>query len=70
MRFGNWLTTEQGRALWQAPDIMRVEKARIVCAIPIEAGCKAVIGSFLKQAGVFWTDRGANAILALPCQPP
>ncbi|HYL37544.1 MAG TPA: ISKra4 family transposase [Bryobacteraceae bacterium] len=33
----------------------------------IEAGCKTVIGSRLKQSGMFWTLRGANAILALPC---
>jgi len=31
----------------------------------IEAGCKTVIGSRLKQSGMFWTVRGANAILAL-----
>ena len=33
----------------------------------IEAGCKAIIGSRLKQSGMFWTVRGANAILALRC---
>lgn len=33
----------------------------------IEAGCKSVIGSRLKQSGMFWTVRGANAILALRC---
>jgi hypothetical protein len=33
----------------------------------IEAGCKTVIGSRLKQSGTFWTVRGANAILALRC---
>ena len=32
----------------------------------IEAGCKNVIGQRLKQSGMFWTERGANAILALP----
>ncbi len=31
----------------------------------IEAGCKTVIGSGLKRSGMFWTVRGANAILAL-----
>lgn len=31
----------------------------------IEAGCKTVIGSRLKQSGMFWTIRGANSILAL-----
>jgi hypothetical protein len=33
----------------------------------IEAGCKTVIGSRCKQSGMFWTLRGANAILALRC---
>jgi hypothetical protein len=33
----------------------------------IEAGCKTVIGKRLKQSGMFWTVRGANAILALRC---
>ena len=33
----------------------------------IEAGCKTVIGARLKQSGMFWTVRGANAILALRC---
>jgi hypothetical protein len=33
----------------------------------IEAGCKSVIGSRLKRSGMFWTVRGANAILALRC---
>ena len=33
----------------------------------IEAGCKSVIGSRLKQSGMFWTVDGANSILALRC---
>jgi hypothetical protein len=33
----------------------------------IEAGCKAIIGARCKQSGMFWTVRGANAILALRC---
>src|SRR5262249_1539134 len=33
----------------------------------IEAGCKTVVGSRLKQSGIFWTLRRANAILALRC---
>ena len=33
----------------------------------IEAGCKIVIGSRLKQSGMFWTVSGANAIIALRC---
>jgi len=33
----------------------------------IEAGCKTVMGSRLKRSGMFWTVRGANAIIALRC---
>jgi hypothetical protein len=33
----------------------------------IEAGCRAVIGSRLKQSGMFWTVRGGNSIIALRC---
>jgi hypothetical protein len=33
----------------------------------IEAGCKTVIGSRLKQSGMFWTVGAANAIIALRC---
>lgn len=33
----------------------------------IEAGCKTVIGRRLKMSGMFWTVRGANAIIALRC---
>jgi hypothetical protein len=30
-------------------------------------GCKAVIGLRLKESGMFWTVRGANAILSIRC---
>jgi hypothetical protein len=33
----------------------------------IEAGCKTVVAFRLKRSGMFWTVRGANAILALRC---
>lgn len=33
----------------------------------VEAGCKTVIGKRLKCSGMFWTVRGANAIIALRC---
>ena len=33
----------------------------------IEAACKHVIGQRLKQSGMFWSERGANAIIALRC---
>jgi hypothetical protein len=33
----------------------------------IEAACKTIIARRLKQSGMFWTLRGANAIIALRC---
>lgn len=33
----------------------------------VEAGCKTVIGKRLKQSGMEWSVRGANAIIALRC---
>jgi hypothetical protein len=33
----------------------------------IEAGCKTVIASRFKRSGMFWTVRGANAIVSLRC---
>jgi len=33
----------------------------------VEAGCKHLIGQRLKQSGMEWTVRGANAIIALRC---
>jgi len=33
----------------------------------IEAGYKSVVGARLKRSGMFWTVRGANAIIALRC---
>jgi hypothetical protein len=33
----------------------------------IEAGCKSIVGVRFKQSGMFWTVRGANAIIALRC---
>lgn len=33
----------------------------------VEAGCKVTVGARLKRAGMHWTVRGANAILALRC---
>jgi hypothetical protein len=33
----------------------------------IEAGCKSIAGARLKRSGMFWTVRGANAIIALRC---
>ncbi len=33
----------------------------------IEAGCRTVIAPRLKRSGMFWSVRGANAIVALRC---
>ncbi|MCL5885247.1 MAG: ISKra4 family transposase [Deltaproteobacteria bacterium] len=33
----------------------------------VEAGCRTVIGTRLKQSGMEWSVRGANAIIALRC---
>ena len=33
----------------------------------VEAGCKVVVGTRLKRAGMHWTFRGSNAIIALRC---
>ncbi len=44
----------------------RVQKLFVGSGV-IEAACKTVIGSRLKQSGMFWTVRGANAIIALRC---
>jgi len=33
----------------------------------VEAGCKVLIGTRLKRAGMHWTVNGANAIIALRC---
>ena len=33
----------------------------------VEAGCKVVIGTRLKRAGMHWSVSGANAITALRC---
>ena len=33
----------------------------------VEAGCKTVVGTRLKRAGMHWTVQGANAVIALRC---
>ena len=43
------------------------EKGLFVGSGVVEAGCKSVIGARLKRSGMFWTVRGANAIIALRC---
>jgi hypothetical protein len=34
----------------------------------VEAGCKTIVGQRLKQAGMHWTENGADAIIALRCR--
>ena len=34
----------------------------------VEGGCKTIIGPRIKQSGMHWTVRGADAIIALRCQ--
>jgi len=43
------------------------EKGYFVGSGVIEAGCKSIAGVRLKQTGMHWTVRGANAIIALRC---
>ena len=56
--------------LWNNKERMRYPKFRkqglFVGSGVIEAGCKTVLGR-LKRSGMFWTVRGANAIIALRC---
>jgi hypothetical protein len=56
---------ERNAARMRYPDFRR--QHLFVGSGVIEAGCKTVIGSRLKQSGMFWTVRGANAIIALRC---
>ena len=43
------------------------EKKFFVGSGVVEAGRRTVIGQRLKQAGMHWSVRGANAIIALRC---
>ena len=43
------------------------EKDFFVGSGVVEAGCRTVIGERLKQSGMRWSVRGANAIIALRC---
>jgi hypothetical protein len=56
---------ENNAARMRYPDFRR--QHLFVGSGVIEAGCKTVIGSRLKQSGMFWTVSGANAIIALRC---
>lgn len=43
------------------------EKKFFVGSGVVEAGCRTVVGARLKQSGMRWSVRGANAIIALRC---
>lgn len=43
------------------------EKGFFVGSGVIEAGCRSVIGQRLKKSGMFWSVKGANAIIASRC---
>lgn len=59
------------RYLWTNRRRMRYPRfhERSLCTSTgvVEAGCKMVIGTRLKRAGMHWTVGGANAIIALRC---
>jgi hypothetical protein len=52
-------------ACMRSPEFRR--QHRFIGSSVIEAACKTVIGSRLKQFGMFWTVRRANPIIALRC---
>ena len=56
---------ERNAARMQYPEFRRQQL--FIGSGVIEAACKTVIGSRLKQSGMFWSVRGANAIIALRC---
>jgi hypothetical protein len=43
------------------------EQGLFIGSSVIEEGCKSIIGARLKQSGMGWTIKGANAILSLRC---
>jgi hypothetical protein len=43
--------------------------ASLVGSTVIEADLKTVVGSRLRQSGLFWTVWGASAITAMRCRP-
>ncbi len=57
--------------IWNNRRRMRYRKFRTqgLCTSTgvVEAGCKVVVGTRLKRAGMHWTVKGANAITALRC---
>ena len=56
---------ERNRERMRYPEFRR--QGLFVGSGVVEAGCRTVIGARLKRSGMFWTVRGANAIIALCC---
>jgi hypothetical protein len=54
---------QNNRARMQYPDF-RKQKLCTSSGV-VEAGCKVVVGTRLKRAGMHWTEYGSNAIIAL-----
>ena len=54
------------RYIWNNRRRMRYPKFHKQAGV-VEAGCKVVIGTRLKRAGMHWTVKGANRIIALCC---
>jgi hypothetical protein len=59
------------RQIWNNRRRMRYRKSHLkgLCTSSgiVEAGCKVVVGTRIKHAGMHWTVKGANAIIALRC---
>ena len=57
--------------IWKNRQRMRYPKLRkqgfCTSTGVVEAGCKVVVGTRLKRAGMHWSVKGANAIIALRC---
>lgn len=56
---------QNNRARMQYPEF-RKQKLCTSSGV-VEAGCKVVVGTRLKRAGMHWTEYGSNAIIALRC---
>lgn len=60
-----WRYIEKNRKHMQYAEFRR--KKYFVGSGVIEAGCRTLVGQRLKQPGMFWSLRGAHAILQLRC---
>jgi hypothetical protein len=57
------------RTVQNIPDCLRGEPITVLQPLRFRKhnGCKVVVGTRLKRAGMHWTVKGANAIIALRC---